>query len=222
VIKVDCMFCGASKSWSSWTRQRGHLSGDDAMALGAGTTKCPNVPPEVAAKFKDIVTQMQDMQRRRSAVRRAGSAVDAAIVTAARPTATKQQRSIESAFSTQNRTHVDAAVANCFYACNISLSTLNSVTFKRMVEALKTAPPSYRPPDRHRFTGDLLETTEARLEGVKEAAYGKMIVFGVFVAVDAATVHGEPLLNCAMKIPTVVALHLATISAKDHIASEFT
>ena len=55
-LKSKCTLCGAFKTWSSWTRIRAHLSGDDAMALGAGTTKCTNVPSAVAERFKAMIT----------------------------------------------------------------------------------------------------------------------------------------------------------------------
>jgi hypothetical protein len=167
VLKVKCTLCGVFKTWSSWIRVRAHLSADDAMALGAGTSRCMNAPPEVSARFKSIITVAHAEARQRAEVRRGAAAVNAAIESAARPASAKQQRSIESAFSTQTRAQTDAAVANCFYACNLPFSLSSSVTFKRMCEAIKVAPPSWRPPERHRFTGDLLTTTEARLEGVK-------------------------------------------------------
>ena len=45
-----------------------------------------------------------------------------------------------------------------------------------------------------------------------------MIIFGAVICVDAATVHGEPLVNCVTKGPTTKPIHLITINTKDHIA----
>jgi hypothetical protein len=84
-IKSKCTLCGAFKTWSSWTRIRAHLSGDGAMALGAGTTKCMNVPSAVAERLKAMITVAHADARSRSAIRRAGAAAYTAAATATQP-----------------------------------------------------------------------------------------------------------------------------------------
>ena len=136
VIKVKCTICNVHKTWCSWGRQRAHLTGDDAMALAAGTTRCLAVSSAVATQFKTIVGEATDQARRRAAIRRSEAAVDAAGATAARPAASKQQRSIESSFAVQSRECIDEKVAACFYANDISFSITPSVTFKRHSQTL--------------------------------------------------------------------------------------
>ena len=218
VLKIKCTLCGVLKTWSSWKRHRGHLTGDDVLALGAGSTKCMNVPADIAEKFKKIMQDAIEATRTRVVVKRTEAAVNQAAASAALPSASKQQRSLESSFHTQSQDIVDQAVANCFYANDMSFTISTSVTFKRMIESVKLAAASYRPPDRHRFTDDLLTTTENRLVVFKAGALQMMTIFGCAVAVDAATVHGEPLVNCVTKMPTCKPIHLITINAKHHIA----
>ena len=104
----------------------------------------------------------------------------------------------------------------CFYANDISFSITSSVTFKRMIEALKTAPASCASPLRQRFTTGLLEKADARITALKGPAFDKIIIFGAVICVDAAAVHDEPLVNCATKGPTTKPIHLITINAKYH------
>ena len=218
VIKIKCTICQGIKTWSSWNRIRAHLTGDDTMALANGTTRCTDVTDEVAHQFKTIVREAGELSRRRSATRRSEAAVDAASATAARPASSKQQRTLENAFAVQSRESIDEKVAACFYANDISFAITSSTTFKRMIEALKSAPAPYVAPKRHRFTADLLEKAETRTAALKVPAFEKMKVFGAVICVDAATVHGEPLVNCVTKGPTTKPIHLITINAKEHIA----
>ena len=60
-IKVKCTICNVHKTWCSWGRKRAHLTGDDAMALAAGTTRCLAVSSAVATQFKTIVGEATDL-----------------------------------------------------------------------------------------------------------------------------------------------------------------
>ena len=55
----------------------------------------------------------------------------------------------------------DVSVANFFYANNISFNCVDSVTFKNLVNDLH---PGYKPPNRKRLAGELLDTVCAELE----------------------------------------------------------
>ena len=43
-----------------------------------------------------------------------------------------------------------------FYANNVSFLISKSASFAELIEALKRAPLPYKPPDRHRYSEDLL------------------------------------------------------------------
>ena len=163
-----------------------HPTGNDAIALAGGTARCSAVSSAVATQFKTIVGEATDQARRRAAIRRSEAAVDSAGATAARPAASKQQRSLENSFAVQSRESIDEKIAACFYANDISFSITSSVTFKRMIEALKTGPASYAAPERHRFMTDLLEKAEVRITALKGPAFEKMIIFG---AVECTSGH---------------------------------
>ena len=66
----------------------------------------------------------------------------------------------------------DAAIAELFFACNITPSIADHPKFKKVVNVLKTAPASYEAPNRKRLLGPLLNTTVdricARLQPLRE------------------------------------------------------
>ena len=139
VIKAKCTFCDASKNWSSWARIRGHLSGDFGMAMSLGAAKCMHVQEDVATRSMKIIQDSIDLSKRRSAIRRSETAVNLAVETASLPSASKQQRSIESAFSAQNRDVIDQAVANCIYAKDLAFAITGSVTRGRSARTPRTS-----------------------------------------------------------------------------------
>ena len=55
--------------------------------------------------------------------------------------------------------HCDEAIAELFYACNIPAAVADHHKFKKVVKALRAAPSSYKPPDRHKLHGALLDST---------------------------------------------------------------
>lgn len=61
------------------------------------------------------------------------------------------QQDIQSSLSSGKAISVDNAIADFFYGCNIAPSVAGSPTFKHMVESLKAAPASYKPPNRDRL-----------------------------------------------------------------------
>ena len=63
----------------------------------------------------------------------------------------KGQQSIQASLSASTAAEVDDALAEMFYGCNISPSIAEHPLFKKVVTKLKTAPASYKPPNRQRF-----------------------------------------------------------------------
>jgi len=58
----------------------------------------------------------------------------------------------------------DTAIAELFYACNISAAVADYPKFKKLVTVLKSAPASYKPPDRNKLHGPLLDGTVSSLQ----------------------------------------------------------
>ena len=74
------------------------------------------------------------------------------------------QQTIKASLNASAAQEVDDAIAECFYALNITPSVAEKPLFKTMIQKLKTAPASYVPPTRHRLMDDLLDSTTARLK----------------------------------------------------------
>jgi hypothetical protein len=63
---------------------------------------------------------------------------------------------------------VDEAIARLVYAQNLSFSLPSSPQFKQLLEVLRHAPTTYKPPHRNRFSGDLLDTTVRQLRAADQ------------------------------------------------------
>jgi hypothetical protein len=203
-IKWKCAFCEGTWTWSSWVRIRAHLSGVGSMALSGGSSACPHVTDAVALGFKEQIGESIRQKQLTVVRKRSAAAVDGANGGSRGPAPpqpeSKQQRSLVAAFATTRRELVDEKVANFFFGCKVSFQCADSVLFSEMVEALKRAPGNYKPPHRHRLSGDLLEKAETRIEAAKVGPFAALEVFGGAMAMDSASVHGEPISNYVMKI----------------------
>ena len=59
---------------------------------------------------------------------------------------------------------MDYQLTRFFFACNISTNVANHPEWKKLVTRLRTAPVDYKPPDRRKLYGPLLETTVLNLQ----------------------------------------------------------
>ena len=77
-------------------------------------------------------------------------------------------------FDVSHGEHCDDAIAELFYACNIPAAVADHPKFIKVVKALRAAPSSYKPPDRHKLHGALLDSTvqkiRRRLGPLRQAA----------------------------------------------------
>ena len=60
-------------------------------------------------------------------------------------------------FDVSHGEHCDEAIAELFYACNIPAAVADHPKFIKVVKALRAAPSSYKPPDRQKLHGALLD-----------------------------------------------------------------
>jgi predicted nucleic acid-binding Zn-ribbon protein len=74
------------------------------------------------------------------------------------------QQNIMASLNAATKMEVDDALAEMFYALNITPNVADSPWFKKAVAKLKKAPASYVPPNANRFRYDLLDSTTARLK----------------------------------------------------------
>lgn len=60
---------------------------------------------------------------------------------------------------------------------------------------------------------------QGRIEASKIPVLQKMLIFGGALSMDGATVHGEPLSNYVVTVPTVrKPVHMKVVNAKKHLA----
>jgi hypothetical protein len=74
------------------------------------------------------------------------------------------QQGIRNSLLSATSVEVDIAIAELIYGCNIPPAIVAHPLFKKLVTVMKTAPATYKPPDRNRLTGDLLDSTTLRLK----------------------------------------------------------
>ncbi|KAL1527820.1 hypothetical protein AB1Y20_009203 [Prymnesium parvum] len=76
--------------------------------------------------------------------------------------ATLSQQSIMASVNSSNSVLIDNAIADLFYGTNIPAEVVEHPLFKRVVEVMKTAPASYKPPTSARLLDDLLISSTQR------------------------------------------------------------
>ena len=74
------------------------------------------------------------------------------------------QQSLHASMQSATAVEVDIAIAEFFFGCNLPPNTVDHPLFKKMAAVMKSAPASHVPPERHRLTGDLLDSTVQRLK----------------------------------------------------------
>lgn len=78
------------------------------------------------------------------------------------------QQQLKASFNTGSAASIDNTIADFYYGCNIPPTIAGHPLFKRLVEALKVAPASYKPPPPARLLDDLLTSSTKRLRAEEE------------------------------------------------------
>jgi hypothetical protein len=186
----QCGGCGAHRSGGA-TKIADHVLGIRGSAKCTGTD----------AAFLQIVDQVRasegkksEKKSQKSAVAAANSAaITGAMVVGTKP---KMQQSALS-FTSSQAEACDAAIAELFYACNISASVVDHPKFKTMVTTIKAAPPSYKPPTRQKLYGALLDDTVSRLRREIEPFRASLVRDGATLISDGwDNVNKDHLINC--------------------------
>lgn len=87
----------------------------------------------------------------------------------------KKQQSIVSAMQQASSEECDELVAEFILGCNISFHVLESPYFKRMVNQLKSAPATYKPPGEKKMSKVLLDRTCERLQAKEQPLRNTML-----------------------------------------------
>ena len=153
-----CLGCGQHKSGGA-TRITNHLLGQSGSAACSRTIGGEAFNQAAAAVEKAQVAKEQQKSRKLAIASSNSAASSAAVVPSPKPSQGQPPLN----FFPAARDACDAAIAELFYACNISASVIDHPKFKQMIAMVKTAPPSYVPPERHRLYGALLDQTVERL-----------------------------------------------------------
>ena len=85
------------------------------------------------------------------------------------------QQGIQASLKAGTKVEVDEAIAEFFYGCNVAPAVVDHPLFKKLIKTTQTAPASYKPPDRNRLTGDLLDSTTQCLRA-KEAPVREVVL----------------------------------------------
>jgi hypothetical protein len=149
--------------------------------MAAGTVKCTKVPEEVSSIFKTRIVEKRKHEEIRRQEVAAHAAASRALSDAARGQKQKTQRGLFDHAGSSTRQDCDEKIAAFFYRCDLPFAAVDSAAFKDLVVALKTAPPGYKPPDRHRLSGDLLESAEKKINIVKNKELEKARFYGAAV-----------------------------------------
>eukprot|EP00966_Prymnesium_polylepis_P044931 1040766-Prymnesium_polylepis.1 len=79
---------------------------------------------------------------------------------------------------------VDHAIAEMFYGLNIPANKIDHPLAKKAFNAMRTAPASYKIPDRYRLGYDLLDSTTAKLQAEEQPVRENMLKHGGTVISD--------------------------------------
>ena len=161
----QCLGCGAFYSGSA-TRIRAHLLG--LKASKACSQKRSN------SAFKDGLEKVKEQHTRKMQKKEHQKVVNSvnAACEAGNMNVNQAAKALAKAdsfnqpgicFDLSHGEHCDEAIAEPFYACNIPAAIANHPKFKKVVKALRAAPASYRPPDRHKMNGALLDSTVTKI-----------------------------------------------------------
>ena len=160
---VKCLGCGkVFKAGAS--RISDHLFGTGSTAV------CTMVLADAAfrankLKVQEKVSSNVEHKQRKAAIMQVNAAAGSSSAVRASPSAALREADQPAiTFQTASKEAVDYQLARFFYACNISANVANHPEWKKLVTKLRTAPVDYKPPDRRKLYGPLLETTVLNLQ----------------------------------------------------------
>ena len=149
-LKGLCMACGKSVSSTASTRLLIHI------------VKCPLMPADIKKGFKSL-QQLAGDKSEGKRVAECMAAEDAAIFGKkhAAERDVLRQAGIKASLQGAENAWADKCIAEFFYANAIPFSVADADSgglYRRMVAAIKATPPGYRPPNKNKIGGELLDT----------------------------------------------------------------
>ena len=114
-------------------------------------------------------------------------------------------------FKLQIADAADEKLANFLYANNVSFSSVDTKSLVELADAPKSAPPTYKKPDRKALSGELVGPTEKRINAAKYEHSSSIEKYGTALATGGASVHLELLSTYVLKVRNVPKpIHLGT------------
>ena len=155
-----CNGCGEFKSGGA-TRVANHLLGE------GGSKKCSLVLADDAfrAQVEKVMESAASKAARKHAKKQVALVNQAAGAGTSSSTAMIPRAANQPAlsFGTNHAEACDKVIGELFYACNLPAALADHPKWKRAVEVLRTAPASYKPPNRQKMYTTLLDTTVSSL-----------------------------------------------------------
>jgi hypothetical protein len=164
--KLRCKHCG-DVFRDHVTSLKAHLS-NVKFSLEKGVKLCRSVPPAVSIDYIALFTaaaSKSDKKSVQTSLKRA--AADHNILEVAKDL---KQAKYEDCVSSATGMAADELMAKCWYKNAIPFHIADSQSFKAFMEAARNAPLSWKPPNRKRIAGDLLEKVNETMERVKRQA----------------------------------------------------
>lgn len=176
--RVKCKYCPKSFKGGA-TRIAMHIIND---------CPCKSNPTFLALKA-DLQAEQhrsQEKKRQTSAENKMDAQDEDADEQHARAKVRRQsgQLSIQHSMNTCVDAVIDNAIAEMVYGLNLSASIVAAPLFLKVVDKLKTASPSYRPPTRARMLDDVLNSTTLRLKADQEPVRQSLLKDGGTIISD--------------------------------------
>ena len=100
-------------------------------------------------------------------------------------------------------TIADRKIAKFFFSANIPFYAIGSEAFIDMINTISKVGPNYKPPDRKKLAGDLLDDAYEDSELTKKRKLNEASTNerGLTIAIDGATITKHPLTNVVAHVP---------------------
>lgn len=222
--KVRCNFCGHTFSGTA-ARIEQHMLG------GGELIKCrpsKDLSEEARKFFSELLGKLQEVhaekqnkkERKRAAEQSNTAATENKSMKLIESASSAKDSQIARAFDKSSEDEIDNTIADFFYGCNVDFNLADHPLWKKMVQKLRAAPQSYKPPHRRRLANDLLQK---RTEHYHNDLFGKLQAdaqFGLTVVCDGwDQCDGEHLINL-LAVGRTRVYFLGTVEISSSIAED--
>lgn len=144
---VQCNFCGVQYCATA-ARIKNHILGSNHSKPCSGSTEA-----FFAVKEKITPAAIEAASNKKAKLVESQMNVVSSSALTSPPTSGRAQSSIMQAFAYATTKTIDDALADCIFGDNLSFRLVESPHFKKLLAAMRSAPPSYKIPTRQRLGG---------------------------------------------------------------------